>query len=453
MEKIKLLLDKINWGYIIAGSFVINILANWILFYFGLLGSEKNHIRSIIFVVISLLYFFIVGVKGIECFIENKNKRKEILLSSVLPFFFIACFIIAISRYGLKGLVYEQLKLFGIYGLSAYASGILTAVYYKEDVLEKFEKINLIMLFPGIFTFFYYIITGSRNLGVMNYMNIAYSFLPFLFAELINYVRETPLLELKLKKKVNIYRLLVISLYWVIIIGSGTRGAIFSTLGFIILLLMYTLWAKKHIKNSLISCCIIVIIFFISMTGTKLPGAERMHAYLKNLSTGEISTSNEQKEVYENLKKEIIDKSAEKKIKDNSDEEEVVIEKPKDVSGIKDRKTLYKLAFLEARSNLWGLGPMGFLKKYGMYPHNIIFELFSDLGFLVGGSGLVIIFSLIIKLLIYCRQDEKMGYMFVFILGNAIPTLFSGCLWSCSILMFAVSYAFLYKRQIKLASD
>ena len=57
MGKIKLLLDKINWGYIIAGSFVINILANWILFYFGLLGSEKNHIRSIIFVVISLLYY------------------------------------------------------------------------------------------------------------------------------------------------------------------------------------------------------------------------------------------------------------------------------------------------------------------------------------------------------------------------------------------------------------
>ena len=53
------------------------------------------------------------------------------------------------------------------------------------------------------------------------------------------------------------------------------------------------------------------------MTWTKLPGAERMHAYLINLSTGEISTSNEQKEVYENLKKEIVDKSAEKNIKDN----------------------------------------------------------------------------------------------------------------------------------------
>lgn len=387
----------------------------------------------------------------------NADTHKYLIKISLIALFFAACYCIAFLRYGFYSEMIRQAKGFILHGPSALIIGALLGIKKSEsDFFDKAEYLSLatvlvmvnyvIMLYTNTSPF------DSGGIGFLNYMHLSYAYMPILFILIIQIARgKTTFLFIKNKTKAAIVRLIFITAVWTLILGCATRGTILCVLVFMLLLGAYTAFSKLYKTTSLktlVAAFVIIGLQFVTFTYIITPNGlnrlERVNKFTESIKEGDIETSQDAPFIKESgLDNPVNDLpltyavDLEKAGGPGEDERVWLVGVT-----IKDRFSIYTLAWKEAlKRPLTGMGPFGFTAKYGNYPHNVILELFSDLGFIAGGLVLLFIIILLIKLFILSFNDNLCSFMLIFLLGYVGYLMISGTVWNHPSLIFATGYS------------
>lgn len=167
---------------------------------------------------------------------------------------------------------------------------------------------------------------------------------------------------------------------------------------------------------------------------------KRLTATFENIANGKVQTSTVDSVVIDNLD-EIVNSDDDiiSFLESKSESENEKIVSPQ------DRITKYKLAIKEAmKAPITGMGPFGYYFKYSGYPHNFILEIFSELGFIIGGAAILFITFCVLKLLFKCKKHYEMGLLLVLFAGYFVNLMVSGTVWNMPVLMFGIGYSLCY---------
>lgn len=446
--------------YLYAIPFMLHVLMLNVHF---LLGSlyKPNIIYTALNVLVAMAVFFWAAYTVLKLWMHEKPSRKYLMRLVPVLLFFTACYAIALARFGFYSGILMQAKPFILYASTAVLVGGLVGIKAGEtDFFDKAEWFTLISI-PVALNYVIMLFTNTSpytngGIGIADYMNLSYAYMPLLFTLVIQMARgKSGFLFIKGQRKAYLIRSVLIILIWMLILGCATRGTILCVLVFFVLLIAYLffmrLYKAEHMKKLFLVFGIIVlqfITFTYVFTPEGLIRLERVNHFTESLKEGEVETARDAPGVKEY--------GLDKLVNNLSPTYAVDLEK----AGIdyttldnawiigytiKDRVTIYNLAWKEAvKRPFTGMGPFGFIAKYGNYPHNFVLELFTDLGFIIGSAVLLIIVLCFLKLVINCGKDSNMGFLLVFLCGYVGNLMISGTVWSQPSLLFGIAYSLCY---------
>jgi O-antigen ligase len=378
------------------------------------LGSQNSNYYIIFWLAIFSIAILIF-IKGI---IFSKKYQMQII--NLVPILIIlVLFGLSFSIFGFNsnGNV-TYFKLFTIISVSSYLMGMHCAIQNGERNLFKSIEMIAILSIPAIITSFKMLISGASqysvldDMGGMGRMGIAYHMsLIFVYMFLVFNIsskrNKFTLFEGVLGNKTyNLVRLFFMGLCALTIISSGTRGALIVI---IIIPLMYFLYLFKKNRMKLIrklflfsTLVTVAILMFNTFFNTEI-----IEFSLKRFAL-------------------FFDRSSQSN--DNW-------------AGGSGREYLYSLAWSIFRENpILGIGPMGFLKMAGTYPHNIFLELLVDYGILGFTIGTTFIGFVILKYFRASKYNIAVSIMLMMFIAELIRNLFSGTFYSSYILWFFIGY-------------
>jgi len=428
-----------------------------------LLGSmyKPNIIYTALNVLASFICFVWAAYSILKLWIDNSGFRRQLIRIVPVIIFFSACYLIAFARYGSYSGLLRQAKSCILFAPTAVLVGGLLGVSRQEtDFFDKAEWFT-VFSFPVAINYVTMLFTDTSpytngGIGIANYMHLSYAYMPLLFILAIQIVRgKTTFLWIEGQKRSNIIRMVLIVLIWMLILGCATRGTILCVLVFFVLLIFYAIYSvhinKASFKRLVLVFGIIVlqlVAFTYVFTPKGLARLERVNHFTESLKSGEVETAKDSPSVNEYGLDNLVNNLSPTYAVDL--ENAGVDYKTKDDAWIightiKDRVTIYNLAWKEAvKKPLTGMGPFGFMAKYGNYPHNFILELFTDLGFIMGSAVLLVILVCFVKLFGYCKRDVNMGFMLVLLCGYLGYLMISGTVWNQPILLFGIAYSLCY---------
>lgn len=430
--------------------FVFSYLLNIVFFYAGL-AYEENILRECGFIVGCVLFAVFCGLAFLNALRKERLAVHKWLLLGAVMLVFVLCYGAAFWTHGLKGRLVYYAEQFIVFCIPAFFVGICGALRHSEEsfftTLESFS----FLAFPGALIYFNSTLFNclpwnyGADLGILNYMSLAYTFMPFLLAHMICFVERAdwtlPFTGKKVRRP-QLLRGVFIAVYWVAIIASATRGAYVCVAGFCALLVLFKLIRREAgLKPAFWLSAIMALVLLFNLFIYAPPGlyrVQRMNLFLDALKEHQLVTSSEPPSISDRLDEMV-----------GMDGDRQVINLPEDSEDpnstetlqISDRGTLFKLAFKEfQKSPLLGMGPMGYTVKYGEYPHNIVLEMLCELG--VAGTLvlLLLICVAIVKVLIAGWRNTEIQYIFLFFMAYAIRANISGSLWDCPALLCALGY-------------
>lgn len=439
-------LAKKNESYLYSLPFLLTAVMLNLQFFAGLM-YQSNPIYTILNVLASAILYFWLAYIIIKMWIFDSGIRKYLICAVLVVLLFVICYGIAIIRFGLSPIIQKQLSSFVLFGPLALFVGAVVGLKQKETDFFSMGELFCYIAMPIAIHYVVLLVTNmspydNGGIGIVDYMQLSYAFMPMLFILTVQFIKgNSSIAIISSHKSINILRAVSILIYWLLILGSATRGAILGVLCFLIFLAVFMLISKRKLKRLLVVGGAVVIVYILLTYVVTLPGMERlsrMEQLTSNFAEGELSSANDAAIVGE-VNIDVVVQS------DNAEQYGFYIGKT-----IKNRTTIFTLAWKEAlKAPLTGMGPFAFSQKYGSYPHNFVLELFCELGFVFGGLALCLILYAFVKLAIYCFKDFDTGLLLVFLCGYLVQLMVSGTVWARPVIMFGLGYGLCYLPKIR----
>lgn len=459
--------------------FVFSSTLNLTFFYLGF-AFEENPVRSYGFIAGNLIFAVICGLAALSALRQERPPLRVWLLLGLVLLFFAGCFAAGILRYGFHPTLLRYARDGIVLAFPSFFAGIYGGLKRGEGTfLQTLESCSLLAA-PGALIYANSVVFNclpwqyNAYLGVLGYMPLAYTFMPYLLALLLRFTAGEPFLfRGKALHHPQLIRGGLIALFWIAIISSATRGAFVSVLLFCLLLCFSRLLHRERAKPAVLASLAMAGVLFFNVFIYAPPGLYRLNGFnffLKHLAHGELVTAEKEDPAISERIDELVAADSGQQVtnreEDPSGEPSGSGESPdKDnpsmgnIAGenfqIGNRGTLFKLALLEfKKSPLTGMGPGGYSIKYGLYPHTVVLELLCETGLI----GSLILLSLILYALVRLGaagwKDRHVRYVLLFLLAHAIKVNISGCLWDCPPLMCALGFGLtlpLDRTQTKLS--
>ena len=441
------ILDRIwesRWkGALLPLSFLFGSLLNFVFFYLGL-AYKDNAARTYGYILFQLLFAVLCGLALLAALKHKRMSKLSWLCLGAVLLFYGANYAAGLVRHGLSGPWKDSFVHFVCFALPAFFAGICCALSHSERrFLPLMERLSFLVL-PGavIYTnglLFYCNPFGyNRFLGIMDYMVFAYTVMPFLLVHLIRFADkedlELPLFGKKAKHP-QLVRGVLIAIYWVAIIGSGTRGAYVCTAGFCALLVVSRLIHREPALRTFLVSAALAAVLLLTMFVYAPPGmyaVSRMNMFLDGLKQGELVTAIGDTPDIQDKLDDLVSAGGDQQVANQPDGETVQF---------RSRGTLYKLAWKEfLKEPLTGMGLGGYQVKYGGTRHNAILELLCEGGLLLGGPILLLILLALIRLFRLAWHDRSTRYLLLIFLAYAIRANIGGGAWTCDYLLCALGY-------------
>lgn len=456
-------------------SFLFGSLLNFGFYYLGL-AYKDNIVRTYGFIVGQLLLAVLCGLAFLSAVKHEKMSKRAWAGLSAVFLFYCANFAAGLLHNGMNSHWKDYFVHFVCFALPALLAGVFGALSRAEQrLLPLMEKISFFVL-PGGMIYLNGLLFNcnpfgyNRDFGIVDYMGFAYTIMPFLLVHIIQFCDCAPL-ELPLLKRPaarpQLLRGAMTAIYWVDIIGSGTRGTMMCVIGFCGLLVISKLIHKDgapraFVVSAAMAAILLFNIFIYAPEG--MYGVGRMNMFLEGLKQGEIVTSTAEAGEIKDKLDSLVSADGNQQVANREDEPaNQTPDKPAEPSPIApvgptdptpedvvaenlvigNRGTLYKLAWKEfLKSPLTGMGLSGYPVKYEHYPHNVILELLCEGGVLLGVPILLLILWAVIRLFGIAQRDRSVRYLLLIFLTYAIRYNISGYVWSCDVLLCAVGYGF-----------
>ena len=445
--------------YLLPLSFCLGNLINVFFYYLGL-AFEDNIARQAGFIIGNVLFTVIAFTALLSVLRFGQLKLCSLLPLGAVLLFFAGCYIGALLHFGFTGTWIHNAGQFVFFSFPAFCAGVYAArKRYESDFFEILEQFGLFAV-PAALIYFNSALFNcnpfnwGRDLGIINYMGVSYTLMPFLLAMILRFLEKKPLTlfhqNLKHPQRV---RGVLIALYWIAIIAAGTRGTYFCVVGFCVFVLFSVCLHRQCRRRTavLVTAMVAVLCFNIFVYAPQGFGTSRMTMFLQGLTKGEIVTSNEDPMIADHIDDLVKedgdhqvtrpDTPSEPTAPDIPTEPDTPEEPGGETIEIKSRGTLFKLALGEfKKSPLIGMGPMGYTVKYGMYPHNVPLELLCETGLAGFVPLMLLILWAVIKLLRFGWNQKYVRCFFLFLTAYIIQANISGDLWYCSPLLCALGY-------------
>ena len=451
-------------------------LVNLCFYYLGL-GFEENIARKIGFLLINSLFAVAVGLLFLKSLCQNRLSQRQYILTGLVALYFIAVCLLGLLRFGLEAHLVTYLRQMVVFCVPAFMVGMIAGKKRLDQSLTaQMEKLSFFVLPAAV------IYLNGRlfqcnpfgygaYLGMFNYMELAYLLMMPLLCLTLRFVEKAPFTFPLVNRDAahpQLIRGVLIAVFWLSMISSGTRGSYVCVTAFCVLLaVLECLWGAARRKRALLAAAAIigVLAFNLFIYAPSGFGVSRMDIFLEGLASGQITTAGGDEEIREYMdslvaadgneqllnkeenstpvEPETPDTSVELETPDTSAEPETPAVPEVDATlKIDDRGTMFTLAAKEfLKSPLFGMGFGGYAVKYGTYPHNAVFELLCETGIVGTVSLLAVILVLLIKLFTRSKADLRIREMLLLCLTYAVQVNISGSIWCCSMLFLALGYA------------
>lgn len=459
--------DKIRdkWLVLILPlSFCFSYLLDLLIFYLGL-GYQKNFIQVYGYMAGCSVFALACGLTMLQELKRTSLKKCEYVALAAIVVFYVLGYLTAVFRFGLFSDLVFRAEILIVLGLPLPLAAVCVA---KKDGLKSFfsvmERLSF-FAFPAYFAYFNgavfncHIPDTFRGLGMIDYMSLASGIMPFIVSHIQQFVDGKELYLPFWNKplpKGQWIRGAVIFIYWIAIIGTGTRGIYLSMMGYLILLVPVRLMYRKKIKRALcVSVSLLIIILFNMFVWAPpgLDGVRRMDVFFDGLADGELVTTSESYLVQQNLDN-LVAADGDQRVANRREEpttEASTVDfeiTPENIGDLNlffgSRGTLFKLAIKEFLKAPWtGMGPLGYMYKYGIYPHNAVLELLCELGIVGFSVVMALIVYVLVKLLLIAKKRPELPGFVMLLLVYAMQMCMSGTVWSSGALIGAVVYGLL----------
>lgn len=415
-------------------TFVFSNTLNLLFFYCGL-AFENNSVRDMGFITLNILFAIFCGLVFLAVLHEKQPSIPAVMVSGIGIIFVIASLLISYFKFGLTAALLKTAPIFVVFCIPAFFAGYCGATNEKEGsffcILENVSFLAfpaaVIYHFGQLFQLLPDEWNGGANLGILNYMNLAYTFMPFMLTHMIQFVKNSEWHLPAGSKRITHpqwLRCFMAIVYWLAIIGSGTRGAYFSVVGVCLFLLLGLRKSEANRRKNYLLPIVIVAILLLYMFVYVPVGMDRVNR-MDNIVDGYFNVHgfHMTDSLFEALESGKI--TTKEVMKEYS---------------VGSRGLLYRIAWGEfLRCPISGIGPLGYTIKHGMYPHNAILELLCETG-ITGAVFLSLIAYIFVRLLWMGKNTKKIWYILAFILAYCIQANISGSLWDCSPLQWAIGY-------------
>lgn len=367
--------------------FIFGDLYKLVLFYMGL-AYKDNLTYRLIYALGCAAFALFCGVAFLRILMDERPHAFQLLLPASALMYFALAFILGFARGAAADTAYE-LCLFVLRCLPVFFAGVTLAMRGGEDgFAEGFERLGFIALPGGIIylvcaLFDCNIFTDGVYLGLINYMSLSYTLMPVMLCALMRFYDggelRLPYPGARPLHRPQLWRVLMILVFWVDIIASGTRGAYLCCALCCIAVFLWRLISRRRVISGFIlsaamAAIIIFTVFVYAPPGMR--GVKRIDIFLSGLQNGELTTTDTEDPTVSDR----VDQALEGIIH-GSGGGELEIDPGVRIS---DRATIYKLALAEflrsPASAVFGIGPCVFRAKYGVYPHNIFLQMLCEVG-------------------------------------------------------------------------
>ena len=433
--------------YLLPLSFCVGNLINVMFYYLGL-AFQDNIARQTGFVIGNVLFASVAFLALLSTLRFSHLKLKSLFPLGLVLLFFAGCYIRALVHFGFTGTWTHRAGQFLFFSFPAFCTGVYAAQRrYEAAFFEGLEQLGLfaapaaLIYLNGAF-FNCNPFNWGRDLGIINYMSFSYTLMPFLLAMVFQFLEGKPFsLFGRTLRHPQRLRCILIALFWIAIIASGTRGTYFCVVGFCICLVFSScLHRESRRKSAILSAAMtFVLCFNIFVYAPQGFNTARMTIFLQGISKGELVTTDEDPKVSDRID-DLVKADGDQQVTNRPDTPSQE-DSAKENIQIGSRGTLFKLAVKEfQKSPITGMGPMGYTVKYGMYPHNILLELLCETG-LAGFIPLMLLILWAVKNLLHFGWKQKhVRYFFLFLIAYMVQANISGDLWYFSPLLCAIGY-------------
>ncbi len=468
----------------------------WILaFYLGVDDRQITYFLTLAVRAALVALFFVLGLSLIST--EKGLGPTGAALVLVLGFFAVG-FFYAMVIHGPQPRIWKTAGQFFLSAVPALIAGIYCAKKQAgSDLLRWIERIGLILLPAAIiYVWRFFAFTDEiytldlRRLGRIDYMSLAYGFIPLMAASgLLLFDEKSP-------RRWVVGRWILVCAYWLAIVFTQTRGAVLG--GFLFLFLLAIVQFKQHKKDALILVASCALIFAASIpilpklfgdanarfsaanldqafsfTGGAIEGAGMSGRQFLPANENEANSSfptvnvdeainfageatkgagmngrqfllaNENNGVLIDRSKNICtihNKEMAKMI--SVDEGFYIFIKESDCIIKLSRMALLVISFEEIKKTPWfGMGPLAFpLRYFGFHPHNLLIELVVELGAVLGGLVVIGLIWLGYGLVLQIRRGGGQSAV-PFLAVIHLPMLMvSGTIWGDAVFSFLLGY-------------
>lgn len=441
--------------YLLPLSFCIGNLINILLFYLGLAYTD-NAVRDVVFIIGNVLFTLVAATALLSALRFGRMKWRALLPLGIVLLFYMVCYLMVPLRHGFTSSWIHSAGQFACFSFPAFCAGIYAAVKQQEETLfASLERLGFCVA-PAALIYLNGALFGCNPfhdgwyLGIINYMDLAYTIMPFLLALVVQFSEKRPLTILgRTLAYPQWVRGVLIALFWVVICATGTRGTYFCVLGFCVCLVGLSLLHRSNRRRTMVvSAAMALLLFFnIFVYSPKGFNTWRMKSFVDGLTNGEIVTGTDVENVDDYLK-DLVKADGDRQIANRPEDDPAAGDFAEDDVGSKNltfrnRGTLFKLAIMEfQKSPIVGMGPMGYSIKYGMYPHNAILQILCETGIIGFLFFMTFIIWAIIRMLRIGRRRKEIRYLILLFVAYAIQANISGDLWNCSALLCALGYGF-----------
>lgn len=422
-------IDIINT--ILLVSLFLNNYLN-LLFFFGI----ENDLRRI-FVIFSSLFY---SIFCLAIFI-NFSRLDVVFLRRVKKFVLIFLLLMVIYVPFLSFNLNDYISFF-IYSLPILTFFLLN-LYNSQFNIDSINYIPIILfIVPVTFFYFFRFFLSSNDISILDIGNVSYLVIGYFY--LLLFVTIYTLINIETcefrYKNRNIYSFIFLIVLCFNIINSGAKGPLISMFIFIFYDFFYNLFLMRKFKPSLviIFSASLLLSFSFSISNS---GLYRFKSFIGETSSllnnsfqidssiPEVIEGDDTESQKDDANSDVIDdelatevsnsifKSISNLVSLNEDEKRIVLvlvesggfyETIKNIelnepelrdaiteirrSSTSARKILYYTSIKEISMHpISGMGLFGFQMKYGTYPHNLLLEILSDFGLVLGLPILIII--------------------------------------------------------------
>lgn len=461
MEYRKITLDKKKLqayqNMLFPLSFVFSSLLNLLFFYLGF-AYEDNIVRQYGFIIGCVLFAIACGLTLLFALRINKLPIRTWIFLGIVVLFYGVSFAVGFYKFGLNSTLLGYAQQFIAFSAPAFLTGIYGAMHRGEQTFFPTLESFSFLAFPGALIYANSVVFDclpwnyGANLGIIGYMSLAYTFMPFLLAHLICFAEraewKVPFIGKKVQRP-QILRGIFIGVYWVAIIASVTRGAYVCVAGFCVLFVISRLIHRERVKPVFLVSLAMAALLLFNLFIYAPPGLyrlSRVNIFLDGLKEGQLVTTTGEDQSITDRIDELVQADGDQQITNRPETDPDSLDDP--IEGVAEenlqignRGTMYTLAVREFLKNpVFGMGPGGYTIKYGMHPHNVVLELLCETG-LVGVLILIpILLYVIVRLFLAGRTKKEFRNLLLFFIAYAIQANISGSLWQCSALLCALGY-------------